>query len=36
MILTGTPQGVHFCQPGDTVTCEIAGVARLVNHLVAA
>lgn len=35
MILTGTPQGVHFCASGDTVTCEIEGVGRLVNHLVA-
>ena len=35
MILTGTPQGVHFCASGDTVACEIAGVGRLVNHLVA-
>lgn len=36
MILTGTPQGVHFCNPGDTVVCEIEGIGRLVNHLVAA
>lgn len=35
LILTGTPQGVHFCNPGDTVVCEIEGVGRLVNHLVA-
>jgi len=35
MILTGTPQGVHFCDPGDTVICEIEGVGRLINHLVA-
>jgi 5-oxopent-3-ene-1,2,5-tricarboxylate decarboxylase / 2-hydroxyhepta-2,4-diene-1,7-dioate isomerase len=35
MILTGTPQGVHFCAAGDTVTCAIEGVGRLVNHLVA-
>lgn len=35
MILTGTPQGVHFCNPGDTVVCEIEGIGRLVNHLVA-
>jgi len=35
MILTGTPQGVHFCAPGDEVVCEIEGVGRLVNHLVA-
>ncbi|GGC01466.1 2-hydroxyhepta-2,4-diene-1,7-dioate isomerase [Novosphingobium endophyticum] len=36
MILTGTPQGVHFCAAGDTVFCEIEGVGRLVNHLVPA
>jgi 5-oxopent-3-ene-1,2,5-tricarboxylate decarboxylase / 2-hydroxyhepta-2,4-diene-1,7-dioate isomerase len=35
MILTGTPQGVHFCAAGDQVVCEIEGVGRLVNHLVA-
>lgn len=36
MILTGTPQGVHFCAAGDTVVTEIEGIGRLVNHLVAA
>ena len=36
MILTGTPHGVHFCNAGDEVVCEIDGVGRLVNHLVAA
>jgi 5-oxopent-3-ene-1,2,5-tricarboxylate decarboxylase/2-hydroxyhepta-2,4-diene-1,7-dioate isomerase len=36
MILTGTPQGVHFCAAGDIVVCEIEGVGRLVNHLVPA
>ncbi|MCJ2185854.1 fumarylacetoacetate hydrolase family protein [Novosphingobium beihaiensis] len=36
MILTGTPQGVHFCNPGDTVVSEIENVGRLVNHLVPA
>ncbi len=35
MILTGTPQGVHFCAPGDRVVTEVEGVGRLVNHLVA-
>lgn len=35
MILTGTPQGVHFCSAGDEVVCEIEGVGRLVNRLVA-
>ncbi|MCK0532803.1 fumarylacetoacetate hydrolase family protein [Sphingobium agri] len=36
MILTGTPQGVHFCEPGDIVVTQVEGVGRLVNHLVAA
>lgn len=36
MILTGTPQGVHFCAPGDVVVTDVEGVGRLVNHLVAA
>lgn len=35
MILTGTPHGVHFCAVGDEVVCEIEGIARLTNHLVA-
>lgn len=35
MILTGTPQGVHFCAAGDRVVSEIEGIGRLVNHLVA-
>jgi len=35
MIMTGTPQGLHFCAPGDEVVCEIEGLGRLVNHLVA-
>lgn len=35
MILTGTPHGVHFCNVGDEVVCEISGIGRLVNHLVA-
>jgi 5-oxopent-3-ene-1,2,5-tricarboxylate decarboxylase / 2-hydroxyhepta-2,4-diene-1,7-dioate isomerase len=34
MVLTGTPEGVHFCAAGDTVICEIENVGRLVNHLV--
>lgn len=33
MILTGTPHGVHFVQPGDEVVCEVEGVGALVNHL---
>jgi 5-oxopent-3-ene-1,2,5-tricarboxylate decarboxylase / 2-hydroxyhepta-2,4-diene-1,7-dioate isomerase len=36
MILTGTPQGVHFCAAGDQVVCEIEGIGKLLNHLVAA
>jgi len=34
MILTGTPQGVHFCFAGDEVVCEIRNIGRLVNRLV--
>ncbi|EJL30771.1 bifunctional isomerase/decarboxylase like protein [Caulobacter sp. AP07] len=36
MILTGTPHGLHFVAPGETVTCEIERVGRLVNPVVAA
>ncbi|WP_372731519.1 fumarylacetoacetate hydrolase family protein [Novosphingobium sp.] len=36
LILTGTPQGVHFCAAGDIVESEIEGVGKLVNHLVSA
>jgi 5-oxopent-3-ene-1,2,5-tricarboxylate decarboxylase/2-hydroxyhepta-2,4-diene-1,7-dioate isomerase len=36
MILTGTPHGVHFVQPGDQVVCEIEKVGRLVSNLVEA
>jgi 5-oxopent-3-ene-1,2,5-tricarboxylate decarboxylase/2-hydroxyhepta-2,4-diene-1,7-dioate isomerase len=36
MILTGTPHGVGFVAPGDEVVCEIEGVGRLINHVVAA
>ncbi len=36
LILTGTPEGVHFVNPGDTVISEIAGIGQLVNHVVAA
>lgn len=35
LILTGTPHGVHFCDPDDEVTCDIEGVGSLVNKLVA-
>jgi 5-oxopent-3-ene-1,2,5-tricarboxylate decarboxylase/2-hydroxyhepta-2,4-diene-1,7-dioate isomerase len=33
MILTGTPAGVHFCDPGDEVVCTISGIGSLVNRL---
>ena len=35
IILTGTPEGVVDVQPGDEVVCEIEGVGRLVNTIVA-
>jgi 5-oxopent-3-ene-1,2,5-tricarboxylate decarboxylase/2-hydroxyhepta-2,4-diene-1,7-dioate isomerase len=35
MILTGTPQGLRFCNPGDVVTCEIEGIGALDNVLTA-
>ena len=35
VILTGTPKGSVDVQPGDEVVCEVQGVGRLVNHLVA-
>lgn len=33
MILTGTPTGVHFVQPGDEVVCEIEKVGLLANRI---
>lgn len=36
MILTGTPQGIHFVKPGDRVECEIEGIGILTNHIVEA
>ncbi|MDB5829634.1 MAG: 2-hydroxyhepta-2,4-diene,7-dioate isomerase [Variovorax sp.] len=33
LILTGTPDGVVDCQPGDEVITEIDGVGSLVNHI---
>ncbi len=36
MILTGTPQGVHFVAAGDRVECEIDGLGLLESNLVAA
>jgi 5-oxopent-3-ene-1,2,5-tricarboxylate decarboxylase/2-hydroxyhepta-2,4-diene-1,7-dioate isomerase len=35
VILTGTPEGVVNVMPGDEVVCEIDGLGRLVNHIVA-
>jgi 5-oxopent-3-ene-1,2,5-tricarboxylate decarboxylase / 2-hydroxyhepta-2,4-diene-1,7-dioate isomerase len=35
IILTGTPEGVSNVVPGDEVVCEIEGLGRLVNTLVA-
>ena len=35
VILTGTPKGSVDVQPGDAVVCEVAGVGRLLNTLVA-
>lgn len=34
IILTGTPDGVVDCQPGDEVITEIEGIGRLVNTIV--
>ena len=36
VILTGTPDGVVDCQPGDEVITTIEGIGELVNHIVAA
>lgn len=36
MILTGTPQGLHFVAPGDQVICEIERIGALVNRIEAA
>ena len=35
VILTGTPEGVVNVNPGDEVVCEIEGIGRLVNTIVA-
>jgi 5-oxopent-3-ene-1,2,5-tricarboxylate decarboxylase/2-hydroxyhepta-2,4-diene-1,7-dioate isomerase len=35
VILTGTPQGVVNVVPGDEVVCEIDGLGRLTNTIVA-
>jgi len=36
LILTGTPDGVVDCRPGDVVVTSIEGVGELVNTIVAA
>ena len=33
MILTGTPHGIAFVQPGDEVECAVVGVGRLVHRV---
>lgn len=33
VILTGTPDGVVDCQPGDVVVCEIEGLGALMNTI---
>jgi 5-oxopent-3-ene-1,2,5-tricarboxylate decarboxylase/2-hydroxyhepta-2,4-diene-1,7-dioate isomerase len=35
LILTGTPEGVVNVDPGDEVLCEIDGIGRLLNTIVA-
>jgi 5-oxopent-3-ene-1,2,5-tricarboxylate decarboxylase/2-hydroxyhepta-2,4-diene-1,7-dioate isomerase len=35
IILTGTPEGVVNVNPGDEVVCEIDGLGRLLNTIVA-
>jgi 5-oxopent-3-ene-1,2,5-tricarboxylate decarboxylase/2-hydroxyhepta-2,4-diene-1,7-dioate isomerase len=35
VILTGTPEGVVNVMPGDVVACEIDGLGRLINTIVA-
>jgi 5-oxopent-3-ene-1,2,5-tricarboxylate decarboxylase/2-hydroxyhepta-2,4-diene-1,7-dioate isomerase len=34
LILTGTPDGVVDCQPGDEIVTEIDGVGSLVSHII--
>jgi 5-oxopent-3-ene-1,2,5-tricarboxylate decarboxylase/2-hydroxyhepta-2,4-diene-1,7-dioate isomerase len=36
LILTGTPDGVVDCQPGDVVVTEIEGIGALVNTIATA
>lgn len=35
LILTGTPEGVSNVAPGDEVVCEVEGLGRLINTVVA-
>jgi 5-oxopent-3-ene-1,2,5-tricarboxylate decarboxylase/2-hydroxyhepta-2,4-diene-1,7-dioate isomerase len=35
VILTGTPEGIRFVQPGDVVRVEVVGVGALENPIVA-
>lgn len=35
VILTGTPDGVSDVKPGDVVTCEVEGIGRLMNTIIA-
>ncbi len=36
LILTGTPDGVVDCQPGDVIVTEIEGIGALINTIAAA
>ena len=36
LILTGTPDGVVDCRPGDVIVTEIESVGALVNTIAAA
>jgi 5-oxopent-3-ene-1,2,5-tricarboxylate decarboxylase/2-hydroxyhepta-2,4-diene-1,7-dioate isomerase len=36
LILTGTPEGLADCQPGDEVATEVEGIGRLINTIVSA
>ncbi|WP_024772172.1 fumarylacetoacetate hydrolase family protein [Aquimarina macrocephali] len=35
MIWSGTPEGVSHIYPGDTVVCEVSGIGKLENYLIA-
>jgi 5-oxopent-3-ene-1,2,5-tricarboxylate decarboxylase/2-hydroxyhepta-2,4-diene-1,7-dioate isomerase len=35
VILTGTPEGVADVKPGDVVICEVEGIGRLMNTIIA-